>query len=116
MALGRARPYGEAVPEQDPVPSVTQRDPRRPRPAVDLSARLGLVMKRLRADQGLSQEALADLADLDRTYVSSLERGMNRATLEVVGLLAEAFGLTILELMTLVEQQHRPKERPRRTG
>ena len=66
-------------------------------------------MKALRAERKLSQEALADLADLDRTYVSSLERGMNRATLEVVGLLAEAFGLTVIELVTLVE--HQPKKK-----
>jgi transcriptional regulator with XRE-family HTH domain len=62
-------------------------------------------MKTLRAEQQLSQEALADLADLDRTYVSSLERGLNRATLEVVGCLASAFGLSELDLMTRIVQQ-----------
>lgn len=72
-------------------------------------------MKTLRAERKLSQEALADLADLDRTYVSSLERGMNRATLEVVGLLAGAFGLTLIELVTLVEQQPRKKPSKRKS-
>ena len=67
-------------------------------------------MKTLRADQQLSQEALADLADLDRTYVSSLERGLNRATLEVVGRLAGAFGLSVLELMALIVQ-HPPRQK-----
>ena len=90
-------------------PRTIPREARRSRPEVDLSARLGQVMKALRAERKLSQEALADLADLDRTYVSSLERGMNRATLEVVGLLAEAFGLTVIELVTLVE--HQPKKK-----
>lgn len=115
MAPGKGRPYGEAVPVPDRSPSVAPRASRRPRPAVDLSARLGLVMKSLRADQQLSQEALADLADLDRTYVSSLERGLNRATLEVVGRLAEAFGLSVLELMALIVQ-HPPRHKEGRPG
>ncbi len=68
-------------------------------------------MKRLRAERGLSQEVLSELAQLDRTYVSSLERGLNRATLEVVGVLAQAFELSVLELIELVEQEPRRKRR-----
>lgn len=43
-----------------------------------------------RLKRGLSQEALAHKADLDRTYVSSCERGRRNATLSTVGRLAEA--------------------------
>nr|WP_027482381.1 helix-turn-helix transcriptional regulator [Deinococcus pimensis] len=77
---------------------------------MELSARLGRVMRRLRAERGWSQETLADIANLDRTYVSSLERGMNRATLEVVGVLARAFDLSVLQLIEQVEQE--PKAKP----
>ncbi len=40
--------------------------------------------------KGLSQEALAHLAGLDRTYISSLERCRNAASIEAVGKLANA--------------------------
>jgi transcriptional regulator with XRE-family HTH domain len=63
------------------------------------SRRLGKAIKRLRAARGLSQEDLADLAQLDRTFISMLERGIRRATLETVQALAQAFGLSLAELV-----------------
>jgi transcriptional regulator with XRE-family HTH domain len=64
------------------------------------SRRLGKTIKRLRTARGLSQEDLADLANLDRTFISMLERGIRRATLETAQALARAFGLTLSELIT----------------
>lgn len=43
-----------------------------------------------RRERGLSQEALAHLAGIDRTYVSSLERLRYCPTLEIVELLSNA--------------------------
>jgi transcriptional regulator with XRE-family HTH domain len=37
--------------------------------------RFGLNVRRHREAAGLSQEALAEKADLDRTYISGIERG-----------------------------------------
>ena len=61
---------------------------------------LALNLKRLRADRGLSQEDLADRADIDRTYVSSLERSVYAAGIDVVDRLATALGVTVAELLT----------------
>lgn len=47
-------------------------------------------LKRLREAKGLSQEELAHRAGLDRTYVSSCERGIRNATLASVEKLAAA--------------------------
>jgi transcriptional regulator with XRE-family HTH domain len=47
-------------------------------------------LRRLREERGLSQEALAGLAGMDRTYVSSCERGERNATLATVEKLASA--------------------------
>jgi transcriptional regulator with XRE-family HTH domain len=67
------------------------------------SRRLGKAIKLLRSSRGLSQEELADLAKLDRTFISMLERGVRRATLETVQALAKAFGMTLAELIAEIE-------------
>lgn len=53
---------------------------------------------RLRA--GLSQEALADAAGIDRTYVSALERARYAASVDVIERLAEALATTPGTLVT----------------
>ncbi len=56
-------------------------------------------LKRLRADRGLSQEDLAALADIDRTYISSLERSIYAAGIDVVDRLAKALGVSVAALL-----------------
>jgi tetratricopeptide (TPR) repeat protein/transcriptional regulator with XRE-family HTH domain len=56
---------------------------------------LGELLKRLRADAGLTQEALAESAGLSTRAVGNLERGVNQTTRrETARLLADALGLT----------------------
>lgn len=50
----------------------------------------GKVISDLRRSIGLSQEALAELAGVHRTYVSQLERGLKSPTLAVITKLASA--------------------------
>ena len=52
-----------------------------------------------RQKQGLSQEELAYRSSLDRTYVSSLERGIYAATIDVVDRLARALDIQAWELL-----------------
>jgi len=57
--------------------------------------------KRLRTVRGglqVTQEALAELADLDRTYISLLERGKRNPSLVCVANLARALGVSPSEL------------------
>ena len=56
-------------------------------------------LKRFRNDRGLSQEELADRAGIDRTYVSSLERMVYAAGIDVVDRLAKALGLEAADLL-----------------
>ncbi len=56
-------------------------------------------LRRLRIEQGLSQEALADLAEIDRTYVSALERQRYSATLDMLDLLAAALNVPVTALV-----------------
>lgn len=55
-------------------------------------------LRRLRVGKGLSQEALAVDAKVDRTYVSRLERGLENPTVAVLARLSRALNSDITEL------------------
>lgn len=57
--------------------------------------RLGEEMKALRLSAGLSQEALALAADVDRTYVSQLERGVANPSLIILHRISKVLGKEI---------------------
>jgi transcriptional regulator with XRE-family HTH domain len=56
-------------------------------------------LRRLRAERGLSQEALAHSAGLDRTYISSIEREVYAASIDVVERLAACLNVRPDELL-----------------
>lgn len=55
-------------------------------------------LRRIRVKRGLSQEALAVDAEIDRTYVGRLERGLENPTVAVLERLAIALSVGITEL------------------
>ena len=59
----------------------------------------GQEVRRLRLAQGMSQEALAAKAGLDRTYVSGVERGVRNVSLKNIQVLAGALGMSVASLM-----------------
>lgn len=56
-------------------------------------------LRKIRQSQGISQEKLADLCDLHRTYVSSVERGERNIAVDNMERLAIALGVDIKELL-----------------
>lgn len=58
-----------------------------------------LNLRRYRQAAGLSQEDLAHRADIDRTYVSSLERCQYAATLDVIEKLARELDIDSAEML-----------------
>ena len=56
--------------------------------SLDVRASFGKRLREIRISRGLSQEALAFEAKLDRTYVSSCERGQRNISLENINRLA----------------------------
>jgi transcriptional regulator with XRE-family HTH domain len=61
-------------------------------------AAFGRNVARLRVEKGFSQDKLAEKADLDRTYLSGIERGVRNPGIKVVIRLARALGVTVDEL------------------
>ena len=72
-----------------------------------LAAAFGRVLRERRRATGLSQEALAERADLSRSYVSMLERGLHYPSLDIVFALAEVFECEPSRLVEEVQQQMR---------
>lgn len=56
-------------------------------------------MRRIRLAKGLSQEDLAELANLHRTYVGSVERAERNVSIDNMERLAKALGCQISELL-----------------
>lgn len=59
--------------------------------------RIGQRIKELRAKQGYSQEQLAGLADLDRTYINSVENGRRNISINSLSKIALALGVSLKE-------------------
>lgn len=66
---------------------------------MDVRHRLAGNMKKLRKERGWSQEALADEAGLDRTYISGIERVVRNPTITVVERVATALECRMGELL-----------------
>jgi transcriptional regulator with XRE-family HTH domain len=59
----------------------------------------GRRVRQLRHAKGLSQEGLADRADIHRTYIGGIERGERNPTLTMIMRLAEALGVPPTRLL-----------------
>jgi transcriptional regulator with XRE-family HTH domain len=70
---------------------------------VDIRARLGTNVRRLREAKGWSQEDYADRAGIHRTYVSDIERGRRNPTITVVEKLAGPLEVRPGELLDRVQ-------------
>ena len=65
---------------------------------MDIRKKFGAQVKKLRLERGLSQEALALKADLDRTYIPSIEKGERNVSITVVEKIAKALDIKIATL------------------
>lgn len=64
---------------------------------MNIKVLVGKRVKELRNELGISQEELADLADLDRTYITSVECGKRNISIVNIEKLAIALKVTLKE-------------------
>ncbi len=62
---------------------------------MDIKKKFGKRVKKLRLEKGLSQEKLAYEADLDRTYIPSIEKGERNVSITVIEKIAKALKVKI---------------------
>src|SRR6266403_4851782 len=72
---------------------------------IDMRKLFGADVKRRRTDLGLSQEQLAEQADLHRTYVSDVESGKRNPSLASIDRLARALGASLGSVFAGLEQE-----------
>lgn len=65
---------------------------------------IGILIAKHRKANALSQNALAERTDLDRTYISMLERGLRSPSLETIIKVANAMGIKGSDLLSELEQ------------
>ncbi len=70
---------------------------------MNLQRKFGLVLKELRLEKELSQESLANQADIDRTYISDIEKGERNISLKIIERLSETLQISLSELFKKIE-------------
>ena len=65
---------------------------------MDIKEKIGLRVKQLRKKAGLSQEALALKAGIDRTYVNSVENGKRNVSIMNINKIAKALNISLSNL------------------
>ncbi|WP_091924106.1 helix-turn-helix domain-containing protein [Burkholderia cepacia] len=60
-------------------------------------------LRKLRNERGMSQYTLAKVTDLDRTYISLLERGLRSPSLDTMLALAKGLNVSLVEIAAAVE-------------
>lgn len=68
---------------------------------------VGRVIQACREERGLSQEVVSGLADIGRTHLSAIERGVRKPTLETLFRIADAMQMLPSELVKRIEEANK---------
>lgn len=72
-------------------------------PGMDIKLKIGQRIRELRKELGISQEALAYKAEVDRTYVTDVENGRRNVSVEILERLIKALDVSITEFFNAKE-------------
>ncbi len=64
---------------------------------MDIRIKIGIRLKELRNEKGLSQEKFSFICELDRTYIASIEQGKRNVSVANIEKISKAFGMSIYD-------------------
>lgn len=73
-------------------------------PKVEITVAFATVLKKHRATKGMSQELLAEKADIHPTHVGLIERSLRNPSLKVCKALADALGVPLNRMISEAER------------
>lgn len=73
--------------------------------AISHNQAFGRALRRLRLEHHLTQEQLGFDAGMSRNHISRLELGEMSPTLDTLGTFSKTFGISLVELASLIEAQ-----------
>jgi transcriptional regulator with XRE-family HTH domain len=80
------------------------------KPSKQLTATLATNLRAFRLVRKISQEELAAICNLHRTYIGSVERGERNVTLSTLEVLSQAVGVSVPLLLTPAEHENKSEE------
>lgn len=78
------------------------------KPGVEIRNALAENVRSLRSRLGISQEQLADVCSLHRTYVGAIERAERNVTLSTLEVFSAALGVSVPDLLTPKHHEKNP--------
>lgn len=72
---------------------------------IKIQQAFGQAVKAIRTGKGISQEKLAELVDLHRTYISDIERGGRNVSLVNIYRIAEGLDIKVFEIFQKLEEE-----------
>ncbi len=66
---------------------------------MDINKKFGNNVRDIRLKKGLSQEKLANMAEIDRTYLPDIEKGKRKVSLSVAERIAKALDVSLKDLL-----------------
>ena len=64
---------------------------------MDIRIKIGIRLKELRNEKGLSQEKFSFVCELDRTYIASIEQGKRNVSVANIEKISKAFEMSIFD-------------------
>ena len=77
----------------------------------NLSQQLGICIRTLRQETGLSQVEFGEKCGFYQTYLSRVENGKANPTINALEVIANGLGISVFDLFDLVREQGTPKRR-----
>lgn len=64
---------------------------------MDIRIKIGVRLKELRNEKGLSQEKFSFICELDRTYIASIEQGKRNVSIVNIEKIAKALDMSVYQ-------------------